>query len=201
MLSALGVPALALLISVPNIPGIPGLHFPGFRVKHHVSAPADTIPPPWKSASMLALEDQFVIGAISPMLDKANGQGRIQMTNDVRQFQVAVDPDSGTVTVVPQLGEVDLASGTLQGLTEYTNALQRATFRKQWAERSRQNLNSLGSYTPQTTATHSGLSFELPGLLPKRVQSLLGPGSPALNVSGSENIRLAGESNWTNQQI
>src|SRR5439155_5657072 len=71
---------------------------------------------------------------------------------------------------------------------------------KQWAENSRQNLNSLGGLTPQTSAPRSGLSFELPGLLPRRVQSLLGPGSPALNVSGSENIRLAGESNWTNQQ-
>src|SRR5439155_6328344 len=67
-------------------------------------------------------------------------------------------------------------------------------------ENSRQNLNSLGGLTPQTSTPRSGLSFELPGLLPRRVQSLLGPGSPALNVSGSENIRLAGESNWTNQQ-
>src|SRR5439155_702367 len=97
MLSALSGPALALLISLP---GIPGFHFPGFSVKHRTAAPRDTIPPPWKPASMLALDDQFVLG-----------------------------------------------------------------------------------------------------FLPKRVQSLLGPGSPALNVSGSENIRLAGESNWTNQQI
>ena len=33
------------------------------------------------------------------------------------------------------------------------------------------------------------------------VSSLLGPGGPALNVSGSESIRLSGTSNWTNQQI
>ena len=37
--------------------------------------------------------------------------------------------------------------------------------------------------------------------LPTRVQSLLGPGGPALRVSGSENIRISGTSNWTNQQV
>ena len=41
----------------------------------------------------------------------------------------------------------------------------------------------------------------IPVRLPAPVQSLLGPGGPALNVSGSESIRLSGTSNWTNQQL
>ena len=45
------------------------------------------------------------------------------------------------------------------------------------------------------------MSFELPSPLPKRVQSLLGPGGPSLNISGSESIRLSGQSDWTNQTI
>ncbi|TMQ70829.1 MAG: hypothetical protein E6K80_07300 [Candidatus Eisenbacteria bacterium] len=57
---------------------------------------------------MLALEDQFVLGAIRPMLDQANGSGRIQISGDPRQFQISVDPDSGEVSVVPELGEVAL---------------------------------------------------------------------------------------------
>src|SRR5439155_11703723 len=100
MLSALSVPALALLISVP---AIPGLHFPGFSVKHRTVAAPDTIPPPWKPASMLALEDKFVLGAISPLLQQANGQGHIQLPGDIQQLRIAVYPDSGEISVVPEL--------------------------------------------------------------------------------------------------
>jgi cell surface protein SprA len=48
--------------------------------------------------------------------------------------------------------------------------------------------------------THTGLSVPIPVALPTPIQSILGPGGPALNVSGSESIRLSGTSNWTNQQ-
>ena len=88
MLSALSGPALALLISLP---GIPGFHFPGFSVKHRTAAPRDTIPPPWKPASMLALEDQFVLGFVAPILAQANGMGHLQISGDTRQLQIAVD--------------------------------------------------------------------------------------------------------------
>ncbi len=197
MLSLLSVPALALLISLP---GLSGFHFPGFRVKSRSVAVQDSIPPTWKTASLLALRDDFVFGDVGLILRQAEGTGRIGFTSDERRFLIAVDPDSGEVTVLPQLGEVAIGAGTREGLTEYSHEMLRATFRKQWAERSRSNINSLGSNTPASSAPTTGLTFQLPGLLPKSVQSLLGPGSPALNVSGSENIRLSGESNWTNQQ-
>src|SRR5262249_43423317 len=63
-------------------------------------------------------------------------------------------------------------------------------------------LNTLGAATPASaTQQRPGLSFQFPSPLPQRIQSLLGPGGPALNVSGSENISLSGTSTWTNQQL
>ena len=195
MFSSLSVPALALLISVP---GLPGLHLPGFGMKAHKAAAADSIPMPWKPASLLALENELVLGAVAPILARAGGH--IVMTGDTRRYRVQVDPDSGEVSIAQELGEVQLSPGARQNLSAYNGELLRATFRQQWQEKSRQSINSLGANTAGTGATTTGLSFQLPGLLPRQVQNLLGPGSPSLNVAGSENIRLSGESNWTNQQ-
>jgi len=43
--------------------------------------------------------------------------------------------------------------------------------------------------------TRSGLSIALPVELPKVMRSFLGDSPPALNVSGSERISVAGRSN------
>src|SRR6267378_3375936 len=39
------------------------------------------------------------------------------------------------------------------------------------------------------------------GHMPAALSPFLGPGGPAINVNGSENIRISGTSNWTNQQV
>ena len=194
MLSSLSVPALALLISLP---GLPGLNIPGFGLKARRTAATDSIPTPWKPASLLALENELVLGAVAPILARS---GQVVMTGDARRYRIQVEPDSGEVSIVQELGEVQLGAGSRQSMSAYNGEMLRATFRRQWMEKSRQSINSLGANTVGTGGTTTGLSFQLPGLLPRQVQNLLGPGSPSLNVSGSENIRLSGESNWTNQQ-
>ncbi len=183
MLNAL--PALLLLIG-----------FPHFGLKpRHVTSPADTLPPPWKSASRLAIEDEFVLGRLSSLGPK---WVRLDVRPDPRELRVSMDPDSGTVSVSEHLGEVPLGPGSSVSLQQYSRQTSRLTFQRAWADRSRQNINVKAQSTGQSST--SGFQFKLPSPLPARVQSLLGPGGPALNVSGSENIRLSGQSNWSNQQ-
>src|SRR2546425_845552 len=98
MLSTVGATALSLLIG-----------FPGFGLKHsHTRAASDTLPPLWKTASLLALEDQFVLGVVGPQILSAHGEAPIKVTNDQRTLDIDVDPDSGEVAAVRRVGEVAL---------------------------------------------------------------------------------------------
>jgi hypothetical protein len=193
MLNTLTLPALTLLAGLSGIPGLPWLH--GMKLRRPPAPPADTLPPQWKTASRLALENQFVRAALPRIRPAPVG---LKLQYDPRRMRVGVDPDSGTVSAAPELGEVPLGRGSRQPLHDYAGDLTRETFRRQWAERTATYLRS----TPQARAAGGrgpgGLSFKP---LPRRVQSLLGPGGPALNVSGSENIRFSGQSNWTNLQM
>ena len=185
MLTAL--PALLLLIG-----------FPHFGLKpHRLASPADSLPPAWKSASRLALEDDFVLGTLRPL--RLRGPALL-LRPDPRTMQVTMDPDSGTVTTSPHLGEVPLGPGNARTLSAFSRESGRVTFERLWHDISQRNLN-VKTETAGRSATTTGLTFKLPSPLPARVQSLLGPGGPALNVSGSENIRLSGTSDWTNQQV
>src|SRR5512143_3737499 len=186
MLTAL--PALLLLIGFP--------HF-GLKPSRTVS-PADSLPPPWKSASRLALEDQFVTGSLRPLV--LHGPS-LRLYQDPRILRVAVDPDSSTISMAPGYGAVTLGPGGRRPLSSFAAETDRLTFQRLWREKTLQNLNTRAQTTGGGAASSQGLSFKLPSPLPKRVQSLLGPGGPALNVSGSENIRLSGQSDWTNQPI
>ncbi|MBI5711756.1 MAG: cell surface protein SprA [Candidatus Eisenbacteria bacterium] len=179
------LPALIVLIGLP--------HF-GFRGAHP-PAPADTLPPAWKAASRLALEDQFVKGGLRPLV---RGPVALRLNPDPRALRVTVDPDSGTVVSVTQLGELPLGPGVRRPFGAYAHELGQTTFQRLWLERTKQNINSRAG---TSSAPRPGISFALPSPLPRRVQSLLGPGGPALSVSGSENIKLAGQSDWSNQQV
>jgi hypothetical protein len=193
MLTSLTLPALALLISIPGLGKLPG-----FRAKPRPSAAAvDTLPPAWKSASRLMLENQFVFGALSmPRTDVAG----IRLGADPRQVRVTVDPDSDVISVARELGQIPIGQSARQSFGTYSRDMTWQTFQRQWQERSRQSINTLAPLgTPTTSGT--GIQLKLPYALPKRIQGLLGPGGPALNISGSENIRLSGLSNWSNQQL
>src|SRR5436309_8115896 len=96
---ALTISLVSLLIGLPGIPGLKKL--PRF---HREKAAVDTLPPVWKPHPVLALEDQFVLAALPPLGPKGV---RLNVVNDPRRLEITVDADSGTVTVVPELGEVE----------------------------------------------------------------------------------------------
>jgi hypothetical protein len=191
MLLALTLPLVGLLIGLPGIPGFSKLS--KLRLPH--KAVVDTIPPVWKPYSLLALEDDFVFAALPPVSVRS---ARFKIKNDTRRLQVSVDADSGTVSAVQELAEVPLGDATRVPFAQYNHDLAQQNFQRVWADRSRQSVNTVTGQT--VTSQTGGMSFKLPSPLPKRVQSLLGPGGPAINVAGSENIKLAGTSEWTNQQ-
>ena len=188
MLTAL--PALLLLFG-----------FPHFGLKPSRTAfPADSLPPAWKSASRLALEDQFVLGTLRPLRLHPQGPQGLRLNPDPRALRVTMDPDSGTVSTSTRLGEIPLEPNATRSLSAFSRETGRLTFERLWLETSQRNIN-VKSEGSNRGAPTTGLSFKLPSPLPARVQSLLGPGGPALNVSGSENIRLSGQSDWSNQQL
>lgn len=191
MLNSLTAPVLAILISIPGLGILPGFHLRGPRVK----APVDSLPPAWKPASRLSIEDDFVFAALGR--PDANGSG-IRIGSDPRQTTVSVDADSDAITLSPEIGEVPLGMTARHSFSAYSRDMSWQSFRQQWQDRSRQNINTLSALGTAAAPT-TGLQLKLPYELPKQIQGWLGPGSPALNISGSENIRLSGQSNWSNQ--
>jgi Motility related/secretion protein len=197
MLTALTLPALAILVTLPGLSGFPGLSHLGLHRGHKATA-TDSLPPAWKTASRLALENQFVMNGLPPL----RGPGyrpALELRPDPRTLHASLDPDSGRVSVTPQLGEFTVGPGSSRSLGEFSHEMTQTTFRRLWYDRTRQSINTRTQTGATSSSSRTGITFELPGVLPKRVQSLLGPGGPALNVSGSENIKLSGQSDWSNQ--
>ena len=199
MPAILTLPALAFLMGISGIPGLNAL--PGLRKalrNKPTTAYVDTLPPAWKPASRLAVEHDFLKPGLPP-LGGTWGAGLVVIpTLDPRRLKVSVDPDSGIYRTDVEVGDLELGRGYQTSLRGFAATSMQRTFEKRWRERSRRDVNSLGALTPGTSK--SGLQFKLPVALPTPIQSLLGPGGPALNVSGAENIRISGTSNWTNQQ-
>jgi len=190
-----------VLLASGGVSGISGIpHWPGsLRNPLHHRAPAavDSLPPAWKPASRLALEDQFVFGT-TPAL--GGRSARFKLTQDPRRLRVAFDPDSGRVRYAVEFGNVTLGRPVSIPVADLSHELARLNFDRFWTQTSRDRINILAGRAEAGPVSHTGLSFQFPSPLPSRIQSLLGPGGPALNVSGSQQIRLSGTSNWTNQQ-
>ncbi|HEV2105874.1 MAG TPA: hypothetical protein VGU27_09095, partial [Candidatus Eisenbacteria bacterium] len=196
MLATLTVPALALLLGFPGLGAFKGL--PWRNPKSHAQvAAADTLPPPWKPWSRLALEDQFVTAGL-PRLGPRNAVLKVPAGLDPRVLHVDVEADSSQFVSSVEVGSVQLGPALREPLDEYSAESFAGALSRKWLDLSHQKVNSLGALTP---VQHSGLSLPLPVQLPSRIQSILGPGGPALNVSGSESITLSGTSNWTNSQV
>ncbi|MEY4375253.1 MAG: hypothetical protein RL760_1420, partial [Candidatus Eisenbacteria bacterium] len=196
----LNLPAIALLAAISGLPGLKGLPLPAGKEYARAKAAAvaaDTLPLPWRPAWRRSLENEFLLPTLRP-IGQPNGPIRLLPVYDPRKLQVTMDPVAGTYRSVTEVGEVPLGAGFRKPLTPFAQDFVAQTYRDRWYDRSRRDLNSLGSATP---AQRTGLSLPIPVRLPSPVQSLLGPGGPALNVSGSESIRLSGTSNWTNQQL
>lgn len=163
------------------------------------AAPPDSVPPAWKPASVLAIENSFVQTSLLPSLTLWPPSRGLRISNDPRELHVLMNPDSGTVSTRVEIGEEPAAPPSQVTLHEYAREMTSNTFRRLWLQTTHDKINS--RYVDPNARSYTGLQFALPQVLPQRVQSLLGPGGPALNVSGSENIKLSGESNWTNQQV
>src|SRR5262245_42582879 len=136
MIAALTLPLVGLLISLPGIPGFKKLP----KLKLPQKAAVDTIPPVWKPSPLLAVENQYVFAALPPIGPRGPA---LRVTNDPRRLQVRVDPDSGTVTTVAELGEVTLGDGSRVPIQQFHRDLAVQNFRRAWAERSRQSVNTL----------------------------------------------------------
>ena len=183
----LTLPALLVLAGLP--------HF-GFGPS--TSVPPDSLPPAWKPAARFALEDQFV-QAMLPQLAPIYSPVGFEIRQDPRVVHIDVDPDSGTVSTVVEYGDIPAGYPARLTMRQYAREMTAATFEKQWRQKTRESINT--RYTDPNARPTQGLQFALPVTYSKRVQSILGPGGPALNVSGSENIKLSGQSDWSNQQV
>src|SRR5690349_4446997 len=185
MLTSLTPAALVFLFS-----------FPGFGLKHAAKpTAADSLPPPWHSASRLALEDQFVRTTLPSLIPRFSG---LRINPDPRQLDVRFSLDPGEIATSAQVNDIDVSAPGRESLSDFSKEITARNLQKAWRDQNKSRINQLGAATP--AASTGGLSFKLPSPLPSRVQSLLGPGGPALNVSGSETISLSGQSDWSNQQ-
>src|SRR5262245_15361309 len=189
------LPLVGFLIGLPGIPGLPS-KLPKLRMPH--KAATDSIPPVWKPYSLLSVEDSYVFASLPPIGPE---NAALKVATDPRRLSVTLDADSGNVSVVPEMGEVPLTTGKRMSLAEYDRELTRQTFQQLWIQRSRDAISAGSTVAPATQPRGPGFQFNLPtpGFL-KPAQGLLGPGGPAINVTGSENIKLSGTSSWTNEQ-
>ena len=120
MLISLSLPVLVLAGGISGIPGLNWLK--AIKLRRPPPPPTDTIPPVWKTPSRLALENRLLCAVLPPL---TGGPLGLKVTNDPRRLLVGMDPDSGLVSAVPQLGEVRLGQTTLQPLHEYAGDLTR----------------------------------------------------------------------------
>jgi hypothetical protein len=201
MIGSQTLPALAFLAAISGLPGLKGLPLPASKEYNRARAEAvaaDTLPVPWKPSWRLALENHFVQAGLAP-IGVPQGPIRLQPQADPRRVRVSVDPVLGTYRSTVEVGEVTVAHSYVRPMDQFSTDQVARTFRERWSENARRNVNTLGKDTP--TQRTGGLSLPIPVRLPQRLSSILGPGGPALNVSGSESIRLSGTSNWTNAQV
>ena len=199
MIGTQTLPAIAFVAAISGLPGLKGLPMPASKEYAKARAEAvaaDTLPLPWKPSWRLALENRFLMAGLVP-IGPPQGPIKLLPVYDPRRVKVTIESDSGSYRSAMEVGEVTLVPTYRRPLNQFTRELTTNTFRERWADNARRNVNSLGSATP---AQRTGLSLPIPVRLPQRLSSILGPGGPALNVSGSESIRLSGTSNWTNAQ-
>ncbi|HXS83073.1 MAG TPA: cell surface protein SprA, partial [Methylomirabilota bacterium] len=198
----IGTSTLSAIAFLATVSGLPGLNTLAPATKEYARAKAaavaaDTLPPPWRPSWRLDLENSFVQAGLRP-IGEPYGPVKLNLAFDPRKLRIEVDPEAGTFRSSVEVGDIALGAGYRQPLSRFSRDFASKSFRDRWLASSRANVNTLGSATP---IPRSGLSLPIPVRLPSKIASILGPGGPALNVSGSESIRLSGTSNWTNQSL
>src|SRR6185503_21037996 len=158
---------MSLALALPTVAMLIGFPWFGLRA-NRPTAPADTLPVPWKSSSWLALENRLVLARMWPLLPDGSPT---RLAFDPRQLRVTVQPDSGTISTLTAFGDVRLGQGTRLPLADYARQTSEEAFRRQWRARSRERVNVMGNQGTTSTST-GGLQFAFPSPLPRRVQSL-----------------------------
>lgn len=181
---------LAVLLAFPGIPGLG-------KFRQKAAAPLDSLPPAWRSAPALGLESSFVRAWLPPL----GPAGGLKVQPDLRVQKVSFDPDSGMVRSSVEMNSVVVGQSVSVPVNEFSRELSSRNFERLWRENAAAVLGAQEANQIGGSGSGQGLSFKFPSPLPKKMQSWLGPGGPALTVSGSENIRISGTSQWSNQQI
>src|SRR5258705_9865242 len=94
--------SLPVLILAGGLTGVPGLNWlKGLKLRRPPPAPADTLPPAWKTPSRLALENQLLRASLPPLTGGTQG---LALKSDPRSLRVGFDPGTGLVSAVPEMG-------------------------------------------------------------------------------------------------
>src|SRR5262245_3967793 len=104
------LPLVGLLIGIPSLPAIPGVSagLKGLKkLRHGKAAPLDSLPPAWRPASRLALENQFIRAGLRPLGPSPVG---LKLNPDPRKLDVSVDPDAGTVRYATEFDDVPVGT-------------------------------------------------------------------------------------------
>ena len=150
MIGSLTLPAIALLAAISGLPGLRGLPMPAskeYAKAKAAAAAADTLPVPWRPSWRLALENTFVLAGLSP-IGRPYGPIKLLPAYDPRKELITVDPDSGTFRSVVQVGEIALGAGYRRPMDKFSHDLANRTFHEHWLDRSRRDINTLGTDTP-----------------------------------------------------
>jgi len=116
--------------------------------------------------------------------DYPTGQGDVDVT---------LDPVAGTVEESYREGDVEVREPLVLTPDQYNQVLSGRTVRRLWKNKAR----STRSMDRGQTRSGSALRVELPVQLPKLVRTIVGDGTPNIEISGSETITLSGTSDWT----
>ena len=131
--------SVALLVNVPFFGNVDAKRL--LRFRHTRPAAADSLPPPWRNSSRLALENQFVLAEL-PVLTPRGAS--LRLSADPRVLHVEMDPDSATLSTVPEFGDLALGAGASWPLASYGGMVMSRSFERAWNQKSLANLNSLG---------------------------------------------------------
>jgi hypothetical protein len=108
-------------------------------------------------------------------------------------IDVTVDPVAGTVQESYREGDVEVREPLVLTPDEYNQILSGRTVRRLWKDKAR----STRSMDRGQLRSGTALRVELPVQLPKLVRTIVGDGTPNIEISGSETITLSGTSDWT----
>ncbi|HTK69930.1 MAG TPA: cell surface protein SprA [Candidatus Eisenbacteria bacterium] len=108
-------------------------------------------------------------------------------------IDVTVDPVAGTVQESYREGDVEVREPLVLTPDEYNQILSGRTVRRLWKDKAK----STRSMDRGQLRSGTALRVELPVQLPKMVRSIVGDGTPNIEISGSETITLSGTSDWT----